>query len=153
MREISKERCWLNIKCLPWKLLFTPSVWSRIRFDTCHIQPNKNMYFSGGERLWKESTIILQGVRREDDGLYECMAENEEGSSPIPFYPPFPIRHLFIHRTPLLSSLKHYKTHLITLSSPLIPNPSSSSLRSPSKSFPHPAFPPTLIQCAPPQSS
>jgi len=35
--------------------------------------------YTDGERKWKESTIIIDGVKRADDGLYECQAENEGG--------------------------------------------------------------------------
>ena len=35
--------------------------------------------YTDGERKWKESTIIIDGVKRTDDGLYECQAENEGG--------------------------------------------------------------------------
>ena len=34
---------------------------------------------NSGERKWKQSTITIDGVRRSDDGLYECQAENEGG--------------------------------------------------------------------------
>ena len=36
-------------------------------------------YYTEGESFWRKSTIIIDGVRREDDGLYECQAENEGG--------------------------------------------------------------------------
>ena len=35
--------------------------------------------YTQGERKWKQSTITIDGVKRTDDGLYECMAENEGG--------------------------------------------------------------------------
>ena len=35
--------------------------------------------YTQGERKWKQSTITIGGVRRTDDGLYECQAENEGG--------------------------------------------------------------------------
>ena len=35
--------------------------------------------YTQGERKWKQSTITIDGVRRSDDGLYECQAENEGG--------------------------------------------------------------------------
>ena len=35
--------------------------------------------YTQGERKWKQSTITIDGVRRPDDGLYECQAENEGG--------------------------------------------------------------------------
>ena len=35
--------------------------------------------YTQGERKWKQSTITIGGVRRADDGLYECQAENEGG--------------------------------------------------------------------------
>jgi len=35
--------------------------------------------YTEGEREWMESSIIIDGVKRMDDGLYECMAENEGG--------------------------------------------------------------------------
>jgi len=33
-----------------------------------------------GERYWKESSIIIDGIERSDDGLYECQAANEGGT-------------------------------------------------------------------------
>ncbi len=36
--------------------------------------------YTEGERKWMESTIIIDEVRRSDDGLYECKAINEGGS-------------------------------------------------------------------------
>ena len=32
-----------------------------------------------GQAQWMESTIIIDEVRRGDDGLYECQAQNEGG--------------------------------------------------------------------------
>ena len=37
------------------------------------------LHYTQGERKWKQSTITIDGVRRSDDGLYECQAENEGG--------------------------------------------------------------------------
>jgi len=36
-------------------------------------------YYTDGERRWRQSTIVIDGIRRTDDGLYECQAENEGG--------------------------------------------------------------------------
>ena len=35
--------------------------------------------YTQGERKWKQSTITIDGIKRSDDGLYECQAENEGG--------------------------------------------------------------------------
>ena len=49
---------------------------SRIRVEETEVESSNNR--SGG-RKWKQSTITIEGVRRSDDGLYECQAENEGG--------------------------------------------------------------------------
>ena len=35
--------------------------------------------YTEGERRWMQSTLTIDGVKRADDGLYECQAENEGG--------------------------------------------------------------------------
>ena len=49
---------------------------SRIRVEEREVESTNNTL---GERKWKWSTITIDGVRRSDDGLYECQAENEGG--------------------------------------------------------------------------
>ena len=49
---------------------------SRIRVEEREVEWTNNTL---GERKWKQSTITIVGVRRSDDGLYECQAENEGG--------------------------------------------------------------------------
>jgi len=36
-------------------------------------------YYTEGESFWRKSTITITKVKRSDDGLYECQAENEGG--------------------------------------------------------------------------
>ena len=35
--------------------------------------------YTEGERRWMQSTLTIDGIKRADDGLYECQAENEGG--------------------------------------------------------------------------
>ena len=49
---------------------------SRIRVGEAEVESPNNR---SGERKWKQSTITIDGVKRSDDGLYECQAENEGG--------------------------------------------------------------------------
>ena len=35
--------------------------------------------YTEGEKHWQHSTLYIENVRRSDDGLYECLAENIGG--------------------------------------------------------------------------
>ena len=35
--------------------------------------------YTEGEREWMQSTILIEKIKRTDDGLYECLAENDGG--------------------------------------------------------------------------
>ena len=35
--------------------------------------------YTEGESFWRKSTITISKIKRPDDGLYECQAENEGG--------------------------------------------------------------------------
>lgn len=35
--------------------------------------------YTEGETFWRKSTITISKIKRPDDGLYECQAENEGG--------------------------------------------------------------------------